>query len=413
MARSTGVRLTPAAARELKPGGTLWDHEVSGLHLRAAQNSKSWLLYYKTRDATERRPKLGRFPEMSLSSARSVANSLKERIARGEDPVGEWNASKAVPTVADLCERYLNEWARRRLAPNTIRQQTQTIRAQIIPGLGKKRLTEVSRTDVDRFLERVFNREFVSAAERKRRGPTAHWSALTARRLLSKLFMCAIHYFQVEGVDNPVVCTTVYSRKRRRRHATPQEFPRITAALTQLTEEDPLKAACIWTLLLTGGRVSEILNARVDQYIDKGDGRRVLRLSKHKTSQRVGDKEIIVPPAAQEIIAQYGQTAGRLFGELSYSALVRAWWKVRTAAGCPDLKLLDTRRTFASYGLSSGLSLEQIGELLGHTNIQVTKGYAYLLDDTKVKMANEIANAINSAARPSGTPEPSSPYRPS
>lgn len=403
------VRLTPAAAREMKPGDELYDHEVSGLQLIAKATVNSWHLRYKTKAGIHRKPKLGTFPEMSLSSARETAKHLKERIARGEDPSGEWRASSAVPTVAELCDRYLKEWAKRRLSPNTIKQQAQTIKAQIIPGLGRKRLTEVSRADVDAFLDSVYNREFMTPIERKRRGDTAHWSALTARALLSKLFTLAVHYFEIEGVSNPVVCTTIYSRKRRKRHATPQEFPSITAALNTLTETAPLAAACIWTLLLTGGRVSEILNVRVEQYLDKGDGRRVFRLTEHKTSRLVGAKEIIVPPAAQEIIAMYGQKSGRLFGELTYWALQRAWCRVREAARCKDLRLQDTRRTFASYGLSNGLSLEQIGELLGHTNAQVTKGYAYLIDDLKMKMANDVANAINSAARPSGTPEPSSP----
>jgi integrase len=46
-----------------------------------------------------------------------------------------------------------------------------------------------------------------------------------------------------------------------------------------------------------------------------------------------------------------------------------------------DYRLHDNRHTHASHLVSSGLSLEIVGRLLGHTNPLTTKRYAHLSDE--------------------------------
>src|SRR5215204_5439659 len=47
----------------------------------------------------------------------------------------------------------------------------------------------------------------------------------------------------------------------------------------------------------------------------------------------------------------------------------------------PDYRRHDNRHTYASHLVSSGLSLEIVGRLLGHTSPSTTKRYAHLADD--------------------------------
>jgi len=63
-------------------------------------------------------------------------------------------------------------------------------------------------------------------------------------------------------------------------------------------------------------------------------------------------------------------------------------------AGCPDLRLHDLRHSFASAAISAGLTLPQIGELLGHSSTQTTKRYSHLMDEAAALAAGSIADRI-------------------
>jgi site-specific recombinase XerD len=49
--------------------------------------------------------------------------------------------------------------------------------------------------------------------------------------------------------------------------------------------------------------------------------------------------------------------------------------------GIPNYRRHDNRHTYASHLVSSGLSLEIVGQLLGHASTTTTKRYAHLADD--------------------------------
>ncbi len=57
------------------------------------------------------------------------------------------------------------------------------------------------------------------------------------------------------------------------------------------------------------------------------------------------------------------------------------WRSITRQADLEDYRLHDNRHTHASHLVSSGLSLEIVGRLLGHTNPLTTKRYAHLADD--------------------------------
>jgi Arm DNA-binding domain len=75
---------------------------------------KSWQFYYRTRQGLQRRPTIGRFPQMSLSEAREMAKALDRRVSLGEDPSAEWQEAREAPTVADLAKKYLDGHAKKK-----------------------------------------------------------------------------------------------------------------------------------------------------------------------------------------------------------------------------------------------------------------------------------------------------------
>jgi site-specific recombinase XerD len=71
---------------------------------------------------------------------------------------------------------------------------------------------------------------------------------------------------------------------------------------------------------------------------------------------------------------------GRIEGQ-PLKEIKRFWASLTKMAGIKGYRLHDKRHMFASHLVSSGLSLEIVGRLLGHTSAETAKRYAHLADD--------------------------------
>jgi len=59
------------------------------------------------------------------------------------------------------------------------------------------------------------------------------------------------------------------------------------------------------------------------------------------------------------------------------------------------VRIHDLRHTYASNAVSSGMPIQMVGRLLGHTQIQTTMRYAHLADDPVRRAAEENAERLN------------------
>ena len=75
----------------------------------------------------------------------------------------------------------------------------------------------------------------------------------------------------------------------------------------------------------------------------------------------------------------------------------RFWAQVRRETELEGVRIHDLRHTFASHLVSSGLSLELVGRLLGHTQAATTMRYAHLADDPLREAANRYGNIVTGA----------------
>lgn len=386
--------LTPAAARAAMPGDILRDHEVTGLHLRCTRTKKAWYLYYRTRAGDERRPRLGDFPELTLSAAREAAKALKQSVALGNDPAASWAEKRAAATVSELCDLYLSDWAPEHKKPRSVQEDRWLIEGSVKPGLGARRVMDLEAADIEEFLRDVQRRKYVSAERKKQDGKrTAPGARNRTRALLSRLMQLALDRYKMlpKGAENPVAGTAKAKEAGRRRLMTPTELQAVVAQLRALFEEKPRHVAAIMAMLLTGARVGEIRRARRRHWQGAA-----LVLDDHKTDRHIGDKIVPLPP---DIVALLEGLDARepwapndlLFGGCD---IRRVWRAVRVGAGCPDLQMRDLRRAFASYALTAGKSLDQIGDVFGHTDTQTTRGYSWLLQDSRQALVSEVAGAM-------------------
>ena len=80
-----------------------------------------------------------------------------------------------------------------------------------------------------------------------------------------------------------------------------------------------------------------------------------------------------------------------------WSWLDAFWTQLRAEAGLEDLRLHDTRHSYASMALSSGETIRTVGRLLGHDNAATTLKYAHLSDTTVRETVEALAPLLSGA----------------
>lgn len=136
-------------------------------------------------------------------------------------------------------------------------------------------------------------------------------------------------------------------------------------------------AAIVHVLLLTGMRVSELVNADVE---DLGEERehRVLRIT--RKGGRV--QTLVIPPSAWTALVRSlaGRTEGPLIATATGRRITRqgVWDTIKRLArraGIRPIRTHDLRHTAATLALESGMPLEQVQDLLGHADPRTTRRY--------------------------------------
>jgi uncharacterized protein YdbL (DUF1318 family) len=115
-------------AKSKTPQTDYFDETVKGLAFRVtSQGTKAWTLHYGT---PRKRVTLGRYPSLSLASARSLAIETKEGRTQG--------------TIAALAEVYLKACQGKRSAKEIERR----LRKDVLPIIGHIALRDLHRRDV-------------------------------------------------------------------------------------------------------------------------------------------------------------------------------------------------------------------------------------------------------------------------
>ena len=357
------------------------DKLIPGLHLRIFPDRKSYYLYYRTKTGIERRPKLGDVGTLTLADARSVARKILVEVAAGGDPVADRKAAKAAPTMRELADRYMLDHGDKKKTGKEDRRLFDRI---ILPALGSKRVPDVQYEDVKRLHDRM---------------SATPYQANRVLALLSKVFHLAERPWMLRPLNsNPCQGIKRYREYARRRFASPHELATIGTLLEREAAENPAGVAYLHLLALSGARPSEIERATWDQFdrvTRDGVTAGVLRISEGKT----GDRTVFLPPQAVAILARLPRVDGETITGIT--APRKLWERIRTEAGCPDLRMRDLRRTFGVIGLSGGLSAGAIGELLGHRSSQTTKRYIGLIENAAHIAAEETASQLQRMLAPS------------
>ncbi|HLY59010.1 MAG TPA: hypothetical protein VKS60_25840, partial [Stellaceae bacterium] len=253
----------------MKPGEWLWDSELRGFGVRcrpskdgsggeAANDKPRCRRYYviKFRAKGQQRwvtigehgspwtPKQARMEALRLLAAVKV---------EGADPAAVREEDKRAITVEQLCRRYLaaaesgaiHGKRRQPKKASTIATDRGRIERHIIPLLGKRRVKDVMRADVEQFKNYVTAGKTAADIKTKRHGRAiVEGGAGTATRtigLLGGIFTYAIEQGVIK--ENPVRGVKRRADNRRETRLSPDQYRALGKALAELETEGETRQA--------------------------------------------------------------------------------------------------------------------------------------------------------------------------
>jgi integrase len=379
-----------------------WDGELKGFGVRVRPSgAKSFIAFYRTggRNSQQRKVTLGAVGKIEVERAREAARKILARAELGQDYAAEKAKARAEKTVAELCDLYLSEGCEAKKASTLIADRGRIVR-HIKPLLGKKRVGEITRADVERFMRGVAAGKTAADVKTGKHGRAiVEGGKGTATRtvgLLGGIFTFAVS--REMRADNPVRGVKRYPDRKSEIFLSSAQLATLGAALNAVEAEGGnwLAIAIIRMLAFTGARKSEIVTLRWSE-VDFERG--YLSLADSKT----GAKIVPVGAPAIEVLARLPRIEGSPFvfpatsGVNPFQGVDKVWRKVRTLAGFWNLRLHDLRHSYASAGLARGDALPIIGAILGHKDVKTTSRYAHLAPDPVKKAADDISRGVHAA----------------
>ena len=361
-----------------------WDRDLRGFGVRVyPSGKKTYLIQYRAGRRT-RRITIGQHGALTAEEARARARQHLGDVARGGDPSAARQERMRAPTVAGLCDRFLDDYVDEHCKPTTARDYRSIIRRFIRPRLGPLLIAEVTRADIVAFHHAL--RETPYQANR-------------AASMLSKLFNLAEDWGLRQAGSNPARRIKKFREEEKKRYLSDDEQVRLGNILATVLEdgsESIYTVSALLLLILTGCRLNEILTLRWS-YVSSHH----LELPDSKTGRR----RIPLPREAHDILMELPRLDGNPFvilGDVENSHRVnlqKPWNRIRSMAGIPDVRIHDLRHTYASVAMKQGIDPFTLKEILGHKNLQTTLRYAHLADDAVQRAAGTVAARLAGAVR--------------
>jgi len=243
--------------------------------------------------------------------------------------------------------------------------------------LGQQKVTEITAAQIASILQQLTERYANATVNRY-------------KAVISVIFSFARRALFV--IDNPVM-----------RIPALQEHNARTRFLST-TERTSLLEACqcatwskLYLLVLmaitTGARRSELIN------LTWADIDLKRQLAHIRTSKNGEPRTLPLTQAVTKLLEQLNQDHPLIFHSERYPTkpydFTKQWYKALEMAGIRDFRFHDLRHTCASYLAQGGASLLEIGEVLGHKQIQMTKRYAHLCVSHKQALINRHFENLN------------------
>ena len=349
------------------------DTELDGFELRVSPSGdRAYRYVYREgtgRGAKRRTVTLGKASELSADEARKLAQAKALRVSQGGNPAEERDKAREELTVYELWERFEADHLKAKgRSKRTIEEYRRLMRRYIQPAFGRKLLSQVTRTEVEKWHRKAY--EHPRAAN--------HAAAL----------LSSMHRFGNRvgcwDSDNPCTGLEKYPEKSRAAAYSVDEIAKLLHALRD--EPEPLQMT-LKLLIDTGARVNEALNAEWSEFhLAPTAGRWTLPAEKMK--QRKAHTYLLSDAMVEDLIRYRDETPLRHMrwafpgpsGKAPRNEIRHALCRIEERAGVehvPGRATHGFRHAALSMAAESGLSASDIQQIAGHADIQTSMKYVH------------------------------------
>ncbi|OQW74772.1 MAG: hypothetical protein BVN32_12530 [Proteobacteria bacterium ST_bin14] len=344
-----------------------YDTTITGFVLEVrSSGGRSYYLRYQDAHGGQKQHKIAAYGDITFDKARKEAQRLRSEVILGGNPAEKKAERKAVPTYAELAQQHLDYAKTYQRSYDTTEMY---VRRHILPRWGKTYVSDITQSDVATWLADKGKENLAPATLEK------------IRILLNRSFELALRWNTPGVLKNPVKgIPRKPINNARDRYLTTAEVKRLQAAVEE--SRNPQLKFIIGLLLLTGARVSELLNA---EWKNINLERRVWLIPTSKTGK---PRHVPLSQPAIDLIGlvlRFKDCPYLLPNPETLKPFVtikHAWQTARDAAKLPGLRIHDLRHSAASFMINAGIDLFAVGRVLGHADHKSTMRYSHLANDT-------------------------------
>ena len=346
---------------------TYYDTLIKNFFLEVrSSGGKTFYYRYKNQFGQTKEKKVARYGDLTVDKVRKEAERLRSVVALGGDPIAEKAEKKSIPLYSTLAEQHL---AHAKTYQRSYDTTAMYVNRHILPKWGKHRLTDITQQGVAQWLADKAGEGLAPATVEK------------IRVILGRSFELAKQWGMAGGDKNP---TRGIPRKpinnARERFLNPAEAKRLQLAVAA-SRNTQLKFI-VGLLLLTGARVSELLNA---EWKHINLERRAWLIPTSKTGK---SRHVPLSQPAIDLIKSVPTFKDCPYllpnpdTKLPFVTIKHSWQTARDEAVLPGLRIHDLRHSAASFMINAGVDLFAVGRVLGHADHKSTMRYSHLANYT-------------------------------
>lgn len=353
------------------------DKKNPGLVLRVSKTgSKTFVFRYRA-NGKSKRYTIGKYPIISLSRARKIAEELYIKTKQEIDPQKEklHERKRTILTIADLADRY-KEVHFKTLKESTSADYRRRIDNVIVPNIGRIEINQLSRSNIIELLEEIAD--------------SAPIQSNRIRAILSSIYTFGVNRAICEY--NPVSTVKPLNKETTRdRLFNENEIKAIWNSFD--TSNEPFDSL-FKMLLILGQRSGE---TRMMKWDNINDG--IWTIPKEDTKANRTHFVPLPELAINLLKSRKSKSSGEYVFESPINSDRPIQWlqnnatKAFNRSGVNDARLHDLRRTVGSYMGELGISRIVIGKVLNHKGLSGDSTVTAIYD--RYDYLNEKKTALN------------------